>query len=140
MADLVLLRLTRDSSIPTSGVLLFNGEPFCVTLELPWVNNERNVSCIPEGTYPLFKRRDAVTHVGQKEKITYELLNVPGRSGILFHAGNSVKDTQGCILLGCNFNKSQRTIEKSRAAVDMFLTAMSIANGPKEVTIKRFWT
>lgn len=29
-------------------------------------------------------------------------LNVPGRSGILFHGGNSVDDTRGCILTGKN--------------------------------------
>ena len=30
---------------------------------------------------------------------TFEVLDVPNRSGILFHMGNTVDDTKGCILV-----------------------------------------
>jgi hypothetical protein len=35
-----------------------------------------------------------------KIKKVWEVLNVPGRSAILFHAGNTDEDTRGCILVG----------------------------------------
>jgi len=35
----------------TIGKLFINGESFCDTLENPYINNERNISCIPEGQY-----------------------------------------------------------------------------------------
>lgn len=34
---------------------------------------------------------------------TFEVLNVEGHSGILFHTGNYNKDSNGCILLGEEF-------------------------------------
>lgn len=72
----------------------------CYTLELPDLNNdgiegnEVRKSCIPEGTYPV-KR-----HKSPKFGDTFWIQNVPGRSGILIHAGNFHKDTLGCVLAG----------------------------------------
>jgi Family of unknown function (DUF5675) len=31
---------------------------------------------------------------------TFEVMNVPGHTGILFHTGNTDEDSEGCILLG----------------------------------------
>lgn len=78
----------------TLGRLLVNGEPVMTTLELPWVDNKRNVSCIPEGLYALS------LHNGKKYKDCLILDDVPNRSAILVHAGNTVHHTQGCILVG----------------------------------------
>ena len=71
----------------------------CCTLERPWENNARNISCIPGGFY------DVVKHHGRKYKDVWRLLDVPDRSGILFHAGNRMEDSQGCILVGERFWK-----------------------------------
>ena len=48
--SLVLIRdtFTKESTI---GKLYINGESFCDTLENPWLDNQRNISCIPEGQY-----------------------------------------------------------------------------------------
>lgn len=77
----------------TQGVLIVAGHMF-YTLERPWLNNKKNVSCIPEGRYPIyvFKHYRWGDIIGLK--------NVPGRTEILFHPGNYVKDTKGCILPG----------------------------------------
>ena len=66
----------------------------CKTLELPWLNNARRISCIPEGEYT------CKAHVSPKFGQTYHVLNVKNRDAILIHHGNFNKDTLGCILVG----------------------------------------
>ena len=67
-------------------------------------------------------------------KAAYEVKNVPGRSSILIHSGNTAGDVdkgqksnvQGCILLGFSRNtqSGQATIQESRAAVAAFMDKM----------------
>lgn len=84
-------KIARDSGI--FGRLTGAGLSLC-TLELPWRNNKAGLSCIPAGLYRV------VHHSSQAYPNHYRLLNVDGREGILIHAGNTIKDIQGCILLG----------------------------------------
>lgn len=65
-----------------------------MTLELPWRDNERGCSCIPTGTY--ICQRVWSKKFGE----TFEITQVPDRSGILFHQGNFPSSTRGCVLLG----------------------------------------
>ncbi|NJB68517.1 hypothetical protein GGQ74_002190 [Desulfobaculum xiamenense] len=90
------LRLERleDGVAGTFGVLVMDGRVCGVTLEPPDRGNRRDVSCIPVGRYACRGRVSA--RFGE----TFEVLDVPGRSDILFHAGNTLADTHGCILLG----------------------------------------
>lgn len=89
----------------TLGVLMqrredaFEFEPFALTLERPWRDNRRNESCIPTGYY--FAKRTLSPKFGD----TFEVVNVPGRSHILFHTGNINDDTHGCIIVGEEFGK-----------------------------------
>ena len=101
-----ILKLVRISysGEGTFGVLLAGGGgphyddiPFCVTLERPWRNNAVGVSCIPVGNY--ICKRVASPKFGN----TFEITNVPGRTHILFHAGNLVDDTHGCVITGEEF-------------------------------------
>lgn len=89
-----------------------------VTLELPYLNNRPNVSCIPEGKYKAVLTQDRYSHSGMAIPLTLEVLDVPGRSGILFHIGNYLQDTQGCILVGMEFGNE--SIAYSRTAMDKF--------------------
>lgn len=99
--NLKLIRLSKKGNLTaTRGVLLLNGEPEASTLELPWKDNEQRVSCIPEGRYSLSRTINRTTAGGLQIVETYEVLDVPNRSGILFHIGNTVKDSNGCILIG----------------------------------------
>jgi hypothetical protein len=66
----------------------------CKSLELPWLNNQKQKSCIPAGEYQVVPR------YSKKFKNHYHVLEVPGRSYILFHKGNYYTDILGCILLG----------------------------------------
>jgi len=77
----------------TLGILTLNNFQ-CFTLELPDLNNERNVSCIPEGEYNYFFRES------NKNGQVLQLENVPNRTFIQIHKGNFTRQIQGCILVG----------------------------------------
>jgi hypothetical protein len=62
---------------------------------------------------------------------TFEVKNVPGHTGILFHWGNTNEDSSGCILLGEQRNGS-KAILKSKMAFDRF---MSVLEGTDEFTL-----
>ena len=66
----------------------------CKTLELPWLDNKRNESCIPLGNYKVVARQSA------RYNKHYHILDVPGRSFVLIHIGNYYTQTKGCILVG----------------------------------------
>ncbi len=62
-----------------------------VTVEEEWQGNRPNISCIPADTYRC--RRVQSPKFGD----TFEVMDVPGRTHILFHALNTEEGTQGCI-------------------------------------------
>lgn len=71
----------------------------CCTIELPWLNNQKFISCIPEGLYKI-----VVHQPNKKYKHGYiQLLNVTNRSGILIHIANYVRQILGCIAPGKTF-------------------------------------
>ena len=63
-------------------------------LELPWLNNQRRISCIPTGFHKARKHNS--TRFGS----SLWLQDVPNRSEILVHKGNYHTDILGCILMG----------------------------------------
>jgi hypothetical protein len=73
----------------------------CKCLELPWLGNQHNISCIQSGIYPVVKYNVA------PYLNCFWIKNVPGRDGILIHPGNfatGVKvDTLGCQMAGLSF-------------------------------------
>ena len=71
--------------------------PFAVTVERPWLDNQKSVSCIPAGQYACQRVQSP------KFGDTFEVQNVPNRTAILFHKGNITDDTHGCILVGEQF-------------------------------------
>jgi hypothetical protein len=76
----------------TNGKLDCEGRFVCYTIELPWLDNAKRVSCIPEGEYFLRKR------YSKKFRWHIEVADVENRSFILFHpANNAQKELNGCI-------------------------------------------
>ena len=116
MINLLLIRDTfsKDSTI---GELFINGERFCDTLENPWLDNQRNISCIPAGEYPVRLRypRESAT----REYLHLLVQDVPNRDYILFHRGNFPKDTRGCILVGQG--TQQDVVNNSTLAMDLVM-------------------
>ena len=103
MKSLELKRIACDGIQPTMGVLLSNGRPFAVTLERPWLHNRKGESCIPEGTYQCLRCSNSPDYGHQdspKFGDTFQVMEVPNRSHILFHKGNINDDSHGCILIG----------------------------------------
>ncbi len=72
---------------------LFSSERFiCHTIELPWKDNQRSISCIPEGNYELILR------ASEKFGTHFILIGVENRSLILIHPANNAKrELRGCI-------------------------------------------
>ena len=76
----------------TNGQLLFEGALVCFTIELPWKENSRLISCIPEGKYEIRKRY--TIRFGKH----FILRNVKGRDYILLHTANdALRELRGCI-------------------------------------------
>ena len=116
MINLLLIRDTFSKE-STIGELFLNGERMCDTLENPWIDNERNVSCIPEGIYPVRIRlsRESAT----RDYMHLLVKDVKDRDYILFHIGNTAKDTSGCILVG--LGSQQNFVNNSRLAMDLLM-------------------
>ncbi len=88
--ELVLTRVYKCGG--TNGTLTLNGHFVCFTIELPWKENQRSISCIPEGKYQLRARHSA------KFNNHLQVLDVPNRAYILIHpANNAIKELRGCI-------------------------------------------
>ena len=135
------LTLTRIAKRPdyTIGRLTDEkGERICDTLEPTWRDykgGELKVpkkSAVPEGTY-----RVVVTKSPRFGRYLPLLVGVPGFEGIRIHSGNTVKDTEGCILVGENLQVgrllwSRITLEK----------LMKLIGDEKEIylTIKNTWS
>ena len=117
-----MLKLVRvaEHDNATLGVMCLDGRPMFVTLEDAWRHNERGRSCIPTGIY------EVVAHKSPKFGRCFQVLDVPGRSEILIHAGNTHEDTMGCILLGMMYGTlgTNAAVLSSRAAMASFLTAL----------------
>jgi hypothetical protein len=65
------------------------------------------------------------------------VLNVPGRTLILFHAGNRVGNTEGCILLGETIGKlsGNRAVLNSGVTFKRFMEALGMEGNRASLTI-----
>lgn len=107
MKKAILLRTDRNDQ-GTFGI--FNTNDFkCHSVELPWRDNTKRISCIPVGEY---KCELILTN---RYGYAYWVRDVPGRSEVLIHGGNWAGDTTrgwrthsaGCILLGTHRGVAQ---------------------------------
>lgn len=121
MKTVEILRRETSNEDGTFGVLSINKKIFCLTLEPPWRDNKKSISCIPAGTY-IAKRIMSPSHGD-----TFRVMNVPNRQYINFHPGNLMEHTEGCILLGESVVKLKsvdRGIANSGKTFKDFMTLM----------------
>ena len=116
MINLLLIRDTFSKK-STIGELFLNGERICDTLENPWQDNQRTISCIPEGEYPV--RLRLARESASRDYLHLLVQDVPNRDWILFHRGNYPKDTSGCILVG--LGSQQDVVNNSTLAMDLLI-------------------
>lgn len=114
--DVRIVRVTEYRGA-TMGVLCINDKPEMLTLEEAWRDNRKNESCIPTGNYQL------VRHRSPRFGMTFQVANVPDRSAILIHPGNTIKDTDGCLLVGFTIGQLEQepAILQSTKAFDRFM-------------------
>ncbi|MDP3579147.1 DUF5675 family protein [Methyloversatilis sp.] len=114
---MIKLQLVRTAYLSTCVLgTLYAGDAAFATIERPWlpdpdgIGGVRRESCIPDGDYQVSK------HSSQKFPDVWILSNpdlgvwgmpgeIPkdqktGRSAVLIHAGNRVRDVIGCIAVG----------------------------------------
>jgi hypothetical protein len=134
----VQLLLVRHAYLPDATLgTLYTGDLALATLEEPWIVNPNGPggqcreagkpeSCVPDGAYQL------LPHNTPAHRFVWALENpwlgvwhgaVPpglkyGRSAILIHKGNTVADTEGCLLVGVwhgRLNDKAAVLESARA-------------------------
>ena len=90
----------------------------CYILERPWINNQVNVSCIPDAVYEV-KPDEEGKYTGHPE-----IQAVPGRTEIIIHPANEVHEIIGCLAPGSSFAinaAGEPTVISSRAAYEKVL-------------------
>ena len=125
--------LEADKGLKGDGGL----KPFCDTLEPPRRNllnggkwdkrlKVKGMTAIPEGRYLM-----RFTYSPKFGKRLFQLMDVPLFDGIRIHSGNSVKDTQGCILVGNNTKVGR--LENSRAVLFKLEMMLKGFQGPNDL-------
>ena len=139
--ELVLVRIAKEANYTIGRLYVKLDEPvikcvdgeivkedmryLCDTLEPKRRNlkKEKKVpgrTAIPEGRY-----RVVITKSFRFMRWLPQVREVPGFSGIRFHAGNTYHDTRGCILPG--WNRKKGMVVNSRSALQMLMLEMTAA-------------
>ena len=134
---LILTRHARRADYTIGRLEDENGMKICDTLEPIWRNYDGGElkipkkSAIPEGSY-----RVVVTKSQRFQKYLPLLVGVPGFEGVRIHAGNTSRDTEGCILVGQNLQVGK--VLWSRITLEKL---MKLIENEKEIylTIKNTW-
>jgi len=109
----------KSTNEGTFGVMAYNGA-WWYSLELPWRDNQHNISSIPLGEYMVSLRYSPHFH-----RELYHLHNVKDRSYILIHPANLGGDVtkgwqtqlNGCITIGKRIGKIRNKFGKMQEAV-----------------------
>jgi hypothetical protein len=118
----VVLTRTKYTGSATLGTLAVPGiDSTIFTLEDPWRENSARSSCIPTGDYVCVPH-GWERHTPFSKTRVWEITNVPNRTAILFHAGNTTVDTLGCVLVG--LSQHGEKISESRHAIELMRTTI----------------
>lgn len=80
-------------------------------------------TAIPKGTYEV-----TLSMSNRFKKVLPEVLKVPGFTGVRIHAGNTSKDTEGCIIVGAlNDSMDDDFVGASRIAMDRLMPKLKKA-------------
>jgi hypothetical protein len=123
----ITIKRNPSSEHSTQGTLYVDGKVECFTLE-DVVRECKIDGCtaIPAGTYKV-----VINYSNRFKRLLPLLLDVPNYTGVRIHAGNTDKDSRGCVLVG----DSPRLdfVGNSRVAFDRLFAKMEKA---KDITIE----
>ncbi len=106
---------SQCGAVCTIGELLVNGEHECFTLEdvvrPPGAPKVFGETAIPYGIYSV-----VITYSPHFQRDMPLLVGVPKFEGVRIHPGNTVADTEGCLLVGVGRGNS--TVTGSRIAFE----------------------
>ncbi len=126
--DLIRRWLTDASTV---GELYVDGERCCFVLEDRHRPNQPKVpgaTCIPTGVYEV-----RITHSPRFNRDLPLVCDVPGFAGVRIHPGNTVADTEGCLLPG-RIRHGESVQESRLAFVELFAKLQGAAE-PITLTI-----
>jgi hypothetical protein len=135
--ELKIIR-TKSNKEYTEGKLYINGVYFCDTLEdkdrgllqTMTVDTIKTIKVYKETCIPYGKYKAILSMSKRFGKVMPELLDVKGFVGVRIHSGNTIYDTEGCILVGVK--SSNGTITNSRKT---FNALMSILKTQKSISL-----
>lgn len=135
-------QLTADCTL---GQMKLSDGTLIYSLECPWLDNEKNVSCVPPGVYKL------IPYTSPKHDSTWYLeneeLGVGGegaeRSFCEIHSANWASQLKGCIALGLDdkpmYNPAEGEIvpavEQSQMAINRIKNVLGIGSNGNTLTI-----
>ena len=130
MIALTLRRFARASGW-TIGHLSAGGEALCFTLEDPdrllvGLPKLPKRTAIPHGHYDV-----RMTPSARFNRVTPQLMDVPGFAGVRIHPGNSAADTEGCVLPGRAADLFAGLVRESAKAYAELFSAIDVAGGAR---------
>ena len=128
MKTIKINRLWQDKNQTIGNCTVFdeNEKPIfsSISLERGWRNNEKNVSCVPKGTYKV-----VLEYSPRFNTDLWELKGVVDRSECKFHSANYWHQLNGCVALGLKLtdinNDGYVDITNSRDTMSEFHKALS---------------
>jgi hypothetical protein len=135
--DLALVRCDSRPDGIFSELRDVSGDMLFVTLEHSFDDGMGGFAPkVPDGQYNCVRGMHRLVAMTQDFE-TFEVTNVPGHTGILFHVGNFNRDSDGCILLGMNLAQisGQQAIASSKAAFQEFMQ-MQVGFNNFSLTVK----
>lgn len=104
----------------TLGKILIGGNLICYTVELPYLSNKKNISCVPEGEYLL----KCISTINHKDSFFLENIDLgvswnsnTTRTEIEIHIFNFPHESSGCIGPGLELHPTHWGVSHSAKAM-----------------------
>jgi hypothetical protein len=140
--EIILVRKYQDENITLGHMDIVDSNTSsiiysCPTLELPWNDNKRNISCVPFGIYDIH-----LEYSNAFDEDLWELKGVEGRSEVKIHVANYVTQLRGCIAPGLRHadinSDGVIDVSSSRKALESIHKAMGSETRSKITIIDAF--
>ncbi len=124
---MALIKVERFMHNPESVIsrVYVRDKFFCYSIEdAERTTKIKGATCIPLGTYdlglrfsPNFSKKYAPAGTNPEDYKMIWVQNVPGYEYILIHTGNTISDTEGCLILGKTIGRIKDKFGVDREAV-----------------------